>query len=108
MNLQILQEPDTPAEDRANTAESERRKETPYELVEAPAEAKVGDRETWLYAYVHDEQGIGASTIYNYMFSDRGYGWRTRVAAATGGDRAATANQIAAEAAKTLQVKGAS
>jgi predicted Ser/Thr protein kinase len=106
MSLQVLREPNTSAESRAKQAQNARSSETLYKPIEAPTAVNVGRREAWLYAYVHDEPGgIGEATVYNYMFNDGGFGWRTRVAAATGGSRQAKAEQIANEAAKTLEVK---
>jgi hypothetical protein len=108
MSMQILREPDTSAQERADTAQTERERDPKYALVELPTPTRLGARDAVLFAYAHDEPEIGRATIYNYLFNDGGFGWRTRVAGASGDDRAANAREIATEAATTLRVTGSS
>ncbi len=97
-----------PPKSAPTTALSEREQDPNYALVQEPTPATLGTRDAVLFAYAHDEEGIGLATIYNYAFNDGGFGWRTRVAGAAGGDRKAKARRIATEAATTLEVKGSS
>jgi serine/threonine protein kinase len=113
MNVQIEQEDDLAPEERASHSRSERTAEGRYVETLAFEPRTVDGRQTFLYAYVRrndtpveGEQSIGEASIYNYFFSDGGFGWRTRAAVVTsieGSEK--TAEQMATEMAKTLEAR---
>jgi hypothetical protein len=111
MNVQIVQEADAPPEERARHARSERTAEPEYVKTLFFDPRTVDGRQTFLYAYVRenddpvgDEPSIGEASIYNYFFSDGGFIWRTRAAVATSvGGSEQKAEEMATEMAKTLE-----
>jgi TIR domain-containing protein len=102
LNLHILQEPESPPEDRAKTALSVASAEPGYIFINQEAHT-FGNRETELFAYEMDREGLGPATVVSYAFNAGGFGWRTRVSVPNKDNSTAVANQIATQATKTLK-----
>jgi serine/threonine-protein kinase len=104
VNVQIVQEDESPPADRVATALEERSAEPGYRLVSDGEPRTVGGREAVLFAYQTSEPGFPA-TVVNYAFNDGGSGWRTRAAVADSaeGDGYELAKRIATRMASTLQ-----
>jgi hypothetical protein len=102
LNLHILQEPESPPEDRAKTALSVASAEPGYIFINQEAHT-FGNRETELFAYEMDREGLGPATVVSYAFNAGGFGWRTRVSVPKKDNSTAVANQIATQATKTLK-----
>ena len=100
LNLHILQEPESPPEDRAKTALRKESAQPGYQFINEEAHT-FGNRQTELFAYEMDREGLGPATIVSYAFNAGGFGWRTRVSAPKPDDGLAVANQIATQATKT-------
>ncbi|HSF01654.1 MAG TPA: hypothetical protein VLA62_01500, partial [Solirubrobacterales bacterium] len=103
INVQIVQEDDTPPAERLDTAATERSAELGYAFI-ARDPRTIGDRQTELFAYETEEEELGPATVFNYAFNDGGSGWRTRAAVAgVGANSRKLADEVAAHMAETLR-----
>jgi TIR domain len=102
LNLHILQEPESPPEERAKTALEAASAEPGYRAIHQEAHT-FGNRQTALFEYEIDREGLGPATIVSYAFNAGGFGWRIRVSVPKADNSLAVANEIATQAAKTLK-----
>jgi hypothetical protein len=103
INVQIVQEAQSPPADRVAEALAERSVEPGYKLINGGELRTLDGREAELFAYETSEEGFPA-TVVNYAFNDGGSGWRTRAAVADSvGESSELAEKIATRMATTLQ-----
>jgi TIR domain-containing protein len=102
LNVHILQEPESPPADRAKTALEAASAEPGFRFIHEEAHT-FGNRQTELFEYEIDREGLGPATIVNYALNAGGFGWRTRVSVPKSDTSLAVANEIATQAAKTLK-----
>ena len=103
VDVQIVQDPDKPPQNRSVTAGSNRTSEG--RLPVTPRQQGVADHpDAWLLTYEEEQSGLGLASVATYFFNASDSGWRTRAAVPTAADHSAElANEIATAMALTLE-----
>jgi TIR domain len=101
-SLHILRGPEGPPQEQATKVLDEAAANTGFQNPQQETRTIEG-RETQEFGYEFDQPGVGPVTVVNYAFNAGGFGWQTRVSVPTSDTSAKLADEIATEAAKTLE-----
>ncbi len=104
MDVEIVQEPESPPAERVAVALSERSQEQGYGPISEGKQLTFDGRETLRFAYKIRDEDLGPAVVFNNVFNADGSGWRTRAAVARSeSDSGRLAMEISDTMAETLR-----